>query len=71
LLYSASPYIHKLAILGLALVYIHTSAALGHPGRIFPTLDIVQAFCGSAVLKSLLQYTCSIVGLVFSAYLEI
>jgi hypothetical protein len=64
-----------LAILGLALVGIHTSAALGHPGRdslrLIPCPCLVQAFCALAASKSLLQYACSIVGLVFSPYLEI
>jgi hypothetical protein len=61
-----------LAILSLAAVGIHTSAALGHPGRnslpLIPCPCLVQAFCASAVSKSLLQYARSIVGLVFSPY---
>jgi hypothetical protein len=36
-----------------------------------PCPCLVQAFCTSAVSKSLLLYACSIVGLVFSPYLKI
>jgi hypothetical protein len=46
--------------------YAYTDAALDHISH--PCL--VKAFCALVVLKSLLQYARSIVGLVFSPYLE-